>query len=139
MRRVRSWWPGLALVVACVVGLAWKGIGGAVVGVMLALLVVGPAYLIQNGIRRRRGHAASGRGLHRDADEVMDRFASGYLRVLRRRRGAQLAALMVTAGMLTALWVVAGAAWVLATGIGYVLMGAITFALARRDQRHSAS
>jgi hypothetical protein len=38
-----------------VVGLALAGIGGAVVGGLLSILVFGPAYLVQNSVRRRRG------------------------------------------------------------------------------------
>jgi hypothetical protein len=42
-------------VVVFLVGLAVAGFGGGVVGATLAMLVLGPAYLTQNHVRRRRG------------------------------------------------------------------------------------
>ena len=138
MSRLSSWWPGLALVAAFAAGVVWLGIGGGVVGSMLALLVVGPAYLIQNTIRRRRGHDVSGRGLHRDAGEIMDRFAHGYLQVVRGHRSVRLAQVMLSVGILTGLWVVAGPGWAVATMVAYVLTWVIAYAAARRARRRSA-
>jgi hypothetical protein len=43
------------VLLSSVVGLAFGGVGGAVVGGFLSVLFFGPAYLLQNSIRRRRG------------------------------------------------------------------------------------
>jgi hypothetical protein len=54
-QRLRAAWPLLAGAIVFLVGLAVAGLGGGVVGATLAMLVLGPAYLIQNHVRRRRG------------------------------------------------------------------------------------
>src|SRR5216684_3064174 len=59
---LRRYWPGLVLFVTLVIGAIVGGVGGAVVTSTIAMLVVGPGYLIQQRVRRRRGGAApSGR------------------------------------------------------------------------------
>lgn len=55
LRQFRSSWPLVGVVLTFLVGLGVAGLGWGVVGGMLSILVFGPAYLIQNGVRRRRG------------------------------------------------------------------------------------
>ncbi len=55
LRQFRSSWPLVGVVLTFLVGLAVAGLGGGVVGGMLSILVFGPAHLIQNGVRLRRG------------------------------------------------------------------------------------
>lgn len=55
VQRLRSGWPLAGVFLSFVVGLAVAGVGGGAVGGMLSILVFGPAYLIQNSVRRRRG------------------------------------------------------------------------------------
>ena len=43
------------MLLSFVVGFAIAGVGGGAVGGMLSFLVLGSAYLFQNGVRRRRG------------------------------------------------------------------------------------
>lgn len=54
-RLLRSGWPLVLLLFAILTGLAVGGFGDGVLTGMLAILVVGPAYLIQNQVRRGRG------------------------------------------------------------------------------------
>jgi len=58
LQRFRSSWPLVGVILTFLVGLAIAGLGGGVVGGMLSILVLGPAYLIQNSVRRRRGTLA---------------------------------------------------------------------------------
>jgi hypothetical protein len=55
VQRLRSGWPLAGVFLSFLVGLAIAGMGGAVLGATLSSLIFGPAYLIQNGVRRRRG------------------------------------------------------------------------------------
>jgi hypothetical protein len=55
LRGLRSSWPLVGVLLTFLVGLAVAGFGWGVVGGMLSILVFGPAYLIQNSVRRRRG------------------------------------------------------------------------------------
>jgi len=55
VQKLRSGWPFAGVLLTIAVGLAAAGVGAAVMVGMLSVLVFGPAYLIQNSIRRRRG------------------------------------------------------------------------------------
>jgi len=55
IRRLRSGWPFAGIFLAFVVGLAVAGVGRGGVIAMLSILVFGPAYLMQNRVRRLRG------------------------------------------------------------------------------------
>jgi hypothetical protein len=55
MQRLRSGWPLAGVLLSLLVGVAVAGVGGGSLGGMLSILAFGPAYLIQNSVRRRRG------------------------------------------------------------------------------------
>jgi hypothetical protein len=54
-RWLRSGWPLVGVALATVGGAAAGGFGGTALGATFGALVFGPAYLVQNGVRRRRG------------------------------------------------------------------------------------
>ena len=92
-------WPiyalGLLAVVGGVAGGASGGIsdalGGAALVALLGMLVVGPAYLIQQRARRRRGAPAPGGLLGRDANEAITSLTIAELRLVDRHRVASYA------------------------------------------------
>jgi hypothetical protein len=88
------YWPPVALVTAFVVGAVLSGVGGGVLALTLAVLVVGPGYLIQQQIRRRGSVPSSGHRLERDADEFTAGVADRYrpVRLKRQQRSALLRA-----------------------------------------------
>lgn len=136
---LRRYWPGVILFVALVIGAILGGVGGAVVTPTVAVLVVGPAYLIQQRVRRRRGGAApSGRGLGRDADEVMTAIASMYLRALNRSWRVRFAVYAGGVALVVLIWVVAGRGWAVAwLGISAALvLVSSSVAWAQRLRRH---
>ena len=109
------YWPGLVLFVTLVVGGIVGGVGGAVVSTTVAMLFVGPAYLIQQRVRRARGGAApAGRALGRDADEVMTGIAQAYLGAMNRSRGVRIAVYVGGVVLVAVTWVVAGQGWAVA-------------------------
>ena len=106
-------WPGLILgllaVVGGIAGAVFGGfgyaVGWAVVTPMLGILVVGPAWLIQQRVRRRRGTAPSGGLLTRDADEVMTALAMAELRLIQRHRvAAYVLTIVVFGGGFVFIW-----------------------------------
>jgi hypothetical protein len=54
-RGLRSAWPPAGVILCFVVGFVLAGFGAGLASGILSILVFGPAYLIQNSIRRRRG------------------------------------------------------------------------------------
>jgi 1,4-dihydroxy-2-naphthoate octaprenyltransferase len=138
LRRLGSQWPGLLVVAAFLVGIGFAGFGAGVVTAMLAVLVAGPAFLLQRRRRRQRGFAPSGRGLDRDANEAMAALALAELRLMNRHRSARLGAFAVTGGILGAMWLVAGRSWVLAVLVLWGLVTAFSAAshFRRRRARH---
>lgn len=133
---LRRSWPGLVLFATLVAGAIAGGAGGAVVTTTVAMLVVGPAYLIQQRMRRRRGGVSpSGRGLDRDADEVMTGIALTYLGALSRSWRLQLAVHAGGVAFVACAWVVAGRGWAVAW-IGVSLaVTLMSFAWAQLTQR----
>lgn len=105
------YWPPVALVTAFVVGAARGGVGGAVLAVTLAVLVVGPGYLIQQRVRRRRGTIPSGHGIDRDADDFFAGVAHRYLRVMRRHPALPILVAAIEVGGLAAIWLLLGRGW----------------------------
>lgn len=55
VRWLKSGWPLVSVIVVFIVGLAARDVGVGSVAATLAVLIFGPAYLIQNYVRRRRG------------------------------------------------------------------------------------
>lgn len=106
-------WPiyalGLLAVVGGVAGGASGGIsdavGGATLVALLGMLVVGPAYLIQQRARRRRGAPAPGGLLGRDANEAITSLTIAELRLVDRHRVASYALTIgVGVGVFLFLW-----------------------------------
>jgi hypothetical protein len=126
---LRRYWPGLVLFVTLVIGAIAGGVGGAVVTSTIAMLVVGPGYLIQQRVRRRRGGAApSGRGLGRDADEVMTAIALTYLGALNKSRRVRFAVYSGGVALVALCWVVAGRDWAVAWVVVSLTLTLVSFA-----------
>jgi hypothetical protein len=113
--RFKRFWPAYGFLAAAVLGGVFLGFGGVVVVPMIAMLVIGPAYLVQQRVRRRRGVAPSGRGLDRDADEAMTRFAAVYLQAVGRSRLVRVCVYAGNIALVAGLWVFAGSGWALAS------------------------
>jgi len=125
---VSRYWPGYALLLTAAVGATFGGVGGAVVVPMLALLVVGPGYLIQQRVRRRRGAMPSGGGLDRDADEALNELTLSYLKLVNRSRLVRLGVCAVDVLSVAVIWVVGGPGWAIAVIAFSVLMAALNIA-----------
>jgi hypothetical protein len=133
---VRRYWPGYALLLTAAVGAIAGGIGGAVVTLTLALLVVGPGYLIQERVRRRHGAAPSGRGLDREANEALDALALRYLTLVNRSRLVRLGVFAGSTLLVAVIWVVFGRGWAIAA-VGYsVLTAAVSIVRVQFRRRH---
>jgi hypothetical protein len=110
----RRYWPGYALLLAALLGAFAGGVGGAVVAPMAAVLIVGPGYLLQRRLQRRRGHMPTGRGLDRDADTAMNALATGYLVAMNRNWRLRAAVYGGGIALVSLMWIAAGRGWALA-------------------------
>lgn len=107
--RLARYWPGYVLLLFAVVGGIAYGFGGAVSAPVVGMLVVGPGYLIQQRLRRRRGASPSGRRLGREADDVFGVFVQRYLASKRAHPIRwEVIEVVYGAAMVTAIWLVLG-------------------------------
>ena len=128
LRRLAARWPGLVVVIAFLAGFGVGGFGLGVLMAFLSVLVAGPAYLLQTRRRRRRGIAPSGRGFDRDANEAITALAAAELRLFNRYRSLRLGTLVLSSGMVVALWIVAGRGWALAVLVVWGLATLVSIA-----------
>src|SRR5690242_8560541 len=79
--RVSRYWPGYVLALLAVGGGVAGGLRGALGAPILGMLLVGPGYLLQQHVRRRRGAASSDGLLGRElrADELVGHLARHWL------------------------------------------------------------
>jgi hypothetical protein len=100
-----QYWPGYVLGLLAVAGGIAGGLGAAVGAPVVGTLVVGPAYLIQQRVRRRRGAPPPGGLLGRDADEVLTSLTLAELRLIQRHRvGISALTIAVTTGAFVFIW-----------------------------------
>jgi hypothetical protein len=129
---LRRYWPGYALLVAALMGAIAGGTGGAVVVATLALLAIGPSYLVQKRLQRRNGIAPSGRGLDRGADEAMTALVTGYLLALNRSPRVRAAVYVGGVALVALMWLIAGPGWALAP-VGWAVVLTVVAAARRRS------
>jgi hypothetical protein len=103
------YWPGYVLGLLAVVGGIAYGFGAAVGALFVGVVLVGPGYLIQQRVRRRRGNPPSGGLLGRDADELLHSLAGRYLTSRRAHPLRwQLIDLVEGAVVVALVWIVGG-------------------------------
>lgn len=120
-------WPLAALLLAFIVGATLAGVGGGVLSATLAVLLVGPSYLIQQRLRRRRGLAPTGRGLDVEADAFFHRVAIAELRAMRRHPLLPLLVLVAEIGALAVVWILLGSGWALSVIVVAMVMTGVAF------------
>lgn len=111
LKGLGSRWPVLLILAAFLVGLVARGFFGGVLLAMFSLPIAGLGYIIQSRFRRRRGVAASGRWLDRDANDAVDAAILAVPRVITHYRSARLAVLAVSCAVIAFWWLVAGRWW----------------------------
>lgn len=130
-RRALRHWPAVALLLAFFVGLGFAGVGGGVLATTLAVLLVGPAFLIQKRIQRRRGLTPSGRGLDVEADAFFERMARAEVNGMRRHPLLGWLMLVAEVGGLAAVWLLLGQGWALSVIVATALLTCAAYARRR--------
>jgi hypothetical protein len=103
--QLARYWPGYVLGLLAVAGGIAGGLGVAVGAPIVGVLGVGPAYLIQQRVRRRRGAPPPGGLLGRDANEVLTSLTIAELRLIQRHPvGAYALTIAFTTGAFVFFW-----------------------------------
>jgi hypothetical protein len=128
------YWPGYVLGLLTVLSASVYGFGAALVTPFIGMLIVGPAYLIQQRLRRRRGTASPSGFLGREADDVFGMVARRYLASKRAHPIRwQVIDLVYGGSMVAAIWILLGATvgLVFAVGWGVLTLLGVAILVAR--------